>query len=294
MISGFCKNSVYWLLATVLSLSLTSYGSAAPNIEMQTAGGAHGLSAETSGITFGGAQRVTIQGFSVDITAASICNDGSVYNPTGTLRLEFWAFAQPFTGQNGYKIAESLGQAGLRGGFCYNNFDSGLLSILTVPPDGTYYSYVFLTAFTNAGVDDGYSYFDITLLSPKLTVSGGNLYFRSGCTPDAMTLCLNSGRFSVVTTYQTQAGASGPGQAVAMTGDTGYFWFFSSNNVEMVLKVVDGRAVNSHYWVFAGGLTNVRVVTTVTDTQTGIVRTYVNPLNTAFLPLQDTSAFVGP
>ena len=55
-----------------------------------------------------------------------------------------------------------------------------------------------------------------------------------------------------------------------------------------------GCSFNSRYWVFAGGLTNVNVVMTITDTQTGAVRTYTNPQVTAFQPIQDTSAFPCP
>jgi hypothetical protein len=36
------------------------------------------------------------------------------------------------------------------------------------------------------------------------------------------------------------------------------------------------------------------VVLKVTDTQTGQVKTYVNPQGTAFAPIQDTSAFACP
>jgi hypothetical protein len=112
-----------------------------------------------------------------------------------------------------------------------------------------------------------------------------------GCGPDASTLCLNAGRFKVQATWTTADNVSGAGHAVSLTGDTGYFWFFSSNNVEIVVKVVDGRAFNSYFWVFAGGLTNVNVVLTVTDTQTGLAKTYRNPQGTPFQPIQDTSAF---
>ena len=80
-----------------------------------------------------------------------------------------------------------------------------------------------------------------------------------GCSADATTLCLNGGRFEVEVGWTTPQGQSGAGQAVTLTGDTGYFWFFSANNVEVVVKVVDGRAFNSRFWVFAGGLTNVNV-----------------------------------
>jgi hypothetical protein len=41
-------------------------------------------------------------------------------------------------------------------------------------------------------------------------------------------------------------------------------------------------------------LTNVRVVTTVTDTQTGTVRTYVNNQGVPFQPIQATDAFPCP
>jgi hypothetical protein len=84
---------------------------------------------------------------------------------------------------------------------------------------------------------------------------------------------------------------AGAHQAVAITADTGYFWFFSSANVEMILKVLNGCALNNRYWVFGGGLTNIKVTTTVTDTRTGASQTYRNPQTMAFQPIQDTSAF---
>ncbi|HVE66185.1 MAG TPA: hypothetical protein VNC59_06360, partial [Thermoanaerobaculia bacterium] len=114
------------------------------------------------------------------------------------------------------------------------------------------------------------------------------------CAADATTLCLNGGRFQVQARWSTSAGQTGAGQAVGLTGDTGYFWFFSSGNVEIVVKAVTGCAFNSRYWVFAGGLTDVHVDLTVTDTLTGAVRTYENPQGTAFQPIQDTSAFLCP
>jgi len=98
----------------------------------------------------------------------------------------------------------------------------------------------------------------------------------------------------VRTQWTTAPGQSGAGRAVDLTGDTGYFWFFSPSNVEMVVKAVTGCPFNSHYWVFAGGLTDVNVVTTVTDTQTGAVLTYTNPQGTAFQPIQNAAAFLCP
>ena len=80
---------------------------------------------------------------------------------------------------------------------------------------------------------------------------------------------------------------------MSLTADTGYFWFFSDSNVEMVLKVLDACSLNERFWVFAGGLTNVQVDITVLDTATGAAKTYHNPQGAAFQPIQDTSAFSG-
>jgi pre-peptidase len=97
------------------------------------------------------------------------------------------------------------------------------------------------------------------------------------CLADGTTLCLNGGRFQVRVSWRVPTqGTSGVGQAVPLTSDTGYFWFFSSNNIELVIKVVDGRAFNQHFWVFYGALSDVEYTITVTDSETGAVRTYTN------------------
>jgi hypothetical protein len=112
-----------------------------------------------------------------------------------------------------------------------------------------------------------------------------------GCVQGATTLCLAGGRFKVEAAYETPTGAAGQAHVVQLTDDSGYLWFFNAANVEAVVKVLDACALGGKYWVFAGGLTNVRTTVTVTDTQTGAVKTYSNPQSTAFLPIQDTAAF---
>jgi hypothetical protein len=114
----------------------------------------------------------------------------------------------------------------------------------------------------------------------------------TGCNGSAPTgiLTLLGTRFQVTAAY-TATGSSGQGNAVSLSGDTGYFWFFAPNAVELVVKMIDGRAVDNHFWVFAGGLTDVDVVISVRDTVTGTTKTYHNPQGTAFAPIQDTSAF---
>lgn len=103
-------------------------------------------------------------------------------------------------------------------------------------------------------------------------------------------LALGGGRFQVEAAFRTPQGQAGSAHPVQLTENTGYFFFFNPNNVEVILKILDGCGVNEHFWVFAAGLTNVELTITVTDTQTGNVKTYVNPLGTPYAPIQDTSA----
>jgi PKD repeat protein len=123
---------------------------------------------------------------------------------------------------------------------------------------------------------------------PAVTTS---LESPSACTPGPTTQCLNNSRFQVQVAWRVPSqGTSGVGTGVPVASDTGAFWFFSANNLELVLKVVDGRAFNNHYWVFYGALTNVEYTITITDTATGAVKTYFNPnLNQA--SVADTAAF---
>ncbi|HEV8239307.1 MAG TPA: ELWxxDGT repeat protein [Thermoanaerobaculia bacterium] len=144
----------------------------------------------------------------------------------------------------------------------------------------------------------------------ELTVVGDLLYFSaddgatgrelwalpldaaqpSVCTPSDERLCLEGGRFQVEVSWRDFAARTGVGHAVALTGDTGYFWFFDPANVELTLKVLDGTGLNGHHWVFYGALSSVEYTVTVTDTRNGHVKRYVNPSGT-FASVGDTSAF---
>ena len=113
------------------------------------------------------------------------------------------------------------------------------------------------------------------------------------CVPGETTLCLAGGRFEVQASWRTRDGNTGTGKAVALTADTGYFWFFGAGNVEVVLKVIDACALSAapRFWVFAAGLTDVEVSLRVTDTANGEAREYRNPLSQPFQPILDTGAF---
>ena len=108
---------------------------------------------------------------------------------------------------------------------------------------------------------------------------------------DPAQLCLVADRFHVLTNWRTLDGDSGLGRPVELTADAGTFWFFDPDNVEVIVKVLDGCAINGHYWVFAAGLTDAEVELQIDDLITGTRRTYANPLATPFEPIVDTEAF---
>jgi len=50
----------------------------------------------------------------------------------------------------------------------------------------------------------------------------------------------------------------GNGACVSVAqGASRLFYFFSRDNLEVVVKVLDGCSINGHFWVFAAGLTDI-------------------------------------
>jgi hypothetical protein len=116
-----------------------------------------------------------------------------------------------------------------------------------------------------------------------------------GCTTTDTTLCVDGNRFRVDVSSQVPDGRVFPGRSVKLTSDTGYFWFFNADNVELIVKVLNGCVfpdINAHL-VFASGLTNVEVDMTIIDTQSGAIQRYQNAQETAFQPIQE-APFVCP
>jgi hypothetical protein len=96
------------------------------------------------------------------------------------------------------------------------------------------------------------------------------------CSDTATTLCLNGGRFAVSVAWKDFNNNTGNGRTVPLTNDTGAFWFFGSQNYELMLKVLDARTLNNRFWVFFGALSTVEYTITVKDTVTNRTKTYFN------------------
>jgi hypothetical protein len=122
--------------------------------------------------------------------------------------------------------------------------------------------------------------------------SAATLATPGPCVADAATLCLGGGRFRVRVAWAT-ASALGQGGVVAAPSATasGLLWFFSPDNWEITVKVLDGCGVNERFWVFASAMTDVEYALTVSDTTTGATRAYFNPLGATAQTVADTGAF---
>jgi hypothetical protein len=110
------------------------------------------------------------------------------------------------------------------------------------------------------------------------------------CAVSDQTLCFQDRRFRAVMEWFPTGGDITSGQAFPITDKTGGFWFFDPTNLELVVKVLDGRSINGKFWVLYGSLTNVEFFLIITDTLTGTVKSYFNPRG-QLASVADTSAF---
>lgn len=120
-------------------------------------------------------------------------------------------------------------------------------------------------------------------VSPWSEVVGAPLS-ASGC-PAPMVerppvLCLQDDRFAVEVFWRNEPSGT-DGQAVAVpldfSDDSGTFWFFDEENVELVVKVLDARVINGHFWNFYGALSTVEYWVVVTDVEAQSNAVYYNP-----------------
>ncbi len=112
----------------------------------------------------------------------------------------------------------------------------------------------------------------LQMLPPTTTAPDGRL-----CAPGPNALCLQGGVVRVQVDW-TANGSTGVGLAQPLVGDqSGLFSFFGAGNIELLVKVLDGRAINQHYWIFAGALSDVAYTVTFTNLVTGKAVTLRNP-----------------
>jgi hypothetical protein len=129
---------------------------------------------------------------------------------------------------------------------------------------------------------------------PALAKATVHVFDDELCLPESDVLCLNQDRFAVRVQWQDFQGGSGVGQAVPFRDDTGLFWFFHPENVELTVKVLDACGPFGHFWVFIASGSTVEYEIRVTDTVDDETAIYRNALGQVPLLIPDTAAFACP
>lgn len=115
---------------------------------------------------------------------------------------------------------------------------------------------------------------------------------RRPCVDSATARCLAGGRFRAEVEFAAYDGAAGEARvAPAGSPDTAIFSFFDLDNWELMVKALDGCAINQHFWVYSSASTDVAYTMTITDTQTGAQKIYQNPLGVIARTVTDNTAF---
>lgn len=118
----------------------------------------------------------------------------------------------------------------------------------------------------------------------------------------AATKAVLNGRFEVQVSFEDTQGTPGTArvmsgalpsgsEVVSSSGETALFWFFSPDNTEVVVKVLDACGINERFWVFGSAATDLAFTLTVTDLETSEVRTYENSAGQPAMAINDTNAF---
>ena len=159
------------------------------------------------------------------------------------------------------------------------------------------------TGSRNRRIDHAWSspgFYEVTLtVSDDTTVSTARqvLLVEAGdpagtCEADAETLCLQDSRYAVTVDWWTADGGSGSASVVhSGTNDSGLFTFFSRDNWEVLIKVLDGCALNGHVWVYGASTTDLGYTIRVTDTVTGTAKEYRNEPGLPAPAISDATAF---
>jgi hypothetical protein len=196
--------------------------------------------------------------------------------PTNTGR-----FTLSRTGSTAVGLPVSLSISGT----ATNGSDYNALSTTQTIPSGQSSLTITLTPIDDTVIED--------VETATLTVVGGSGYQvgspSSGtvtitdndftpCTANNTTLCFAGGRFEVTLTA-TVNGSPVTGRAVPLSSQSGAFWLFNPDNLEVGVKVLEATGAGK-FWVFHGAATNQPYTVTFRDrANPSRVRIFTKPLN---------------
>lgn len=111
------------------------------------------------------------------------------------------------------------------------------------------------------------------------------------CADDDRRLCLLDGRFEVTLDWRDFDGNTGFASTAPARSDTsGTLWFFTPDNWEMLIKVIDACDLNGNVWVFGAAGTNVEYTLRVRHVDGGEWVEYFNAAGRPSAPITDVEA----
>lgn len=280
------------LLATLGAAAATAQ---APQVSLSY-GAFEPRNAET-GLTLNGNVSATIQGDMVRLQAERVTSTRSE-GPSGDLRIVFWAsrIVPDFGVDFDPILLASVDLPQLPAGQEQTNIDRTVP--FTPPPAGCYY----LTVALQERQSGDFFFVDLRTLSEggvpddsghsRFAFGGATCSGTAPCSSNATTACLLNGRFRTTVRFRN-AFNNQPANADALrkpvTGfansnfETAFFYFNNPDNIEVLVKVLDQGNTNPAgeptIAVLFGSATPLRVELSITDTQTGTVKTYLSPFN---------------
>lgn len=160
------------------------------------------------GLSFTGPWTWAVTNGNLRVTAAAIVNNNSS-GVSGSLRLELWALANPYTGGSfsGYKVGQSPTYSPLSAGYQYSNLD--FTTTASIPPNGTWNMVLMLTEYSSSVTsNNGFAVVSYNNATTQWTV---------GTTPPPPTATVLQNGLPVAQLY----GASGSSALFAVTVPVG-------------------------------------------------------------------------
>lgn len=107
-------------------------------------------------------------------------------------------------------------------------------------------------------------------------------------------LALHGGRFRATVAWRDFQGNTGQGALVpGHARSSGLFSFFTPDNWEVMVKLLDGCTVNGRFWAFVAAATSVEYTLRIEDLVTGEIWERTNPLGVLSPAFADVEAFAG-
>lgn len=116
----------------------------------------------------------------------------------------------------------------------------------------------------------------------------------SGAKPEQpKSFSLHHGSFTVSAAISLRGQDFGIASAIPVGIGAVVLCLFAPDNPEILVKVLDGREINGHWWVQIASVTQMNVEVTVAETATGRANTY-RATEGPFTPVADFTAFDCP